>query len=275
MGRLPLLHARRRRRGRKIEAVLVLGVLAAAMTLTATTWARETPRAASVSAAAAPATGVSARQENVDKGRRIFLRDCAFCHGDHCDGTALGPQLLEVGTADVHFQLSTGRMPLESTETEPTVGPPSYPPSVIDAIVAYTDTFITGGPPVPEPEPGDLTRGRSLFLYNCAPCHSSSGTGMILPAGAFAPELFDSTSQEVAEAIRIGPGPMPVFPESELDKEQMDAIVTYVQQLGDDQDIGGHPLDFFGPIAEGIVFWLIPLPLLVIFIIMLGKKAPK
>jgi ubiquinol-cytochrome c reductase cytochrome c subunit len=226
-------------------------------------------------AAAAANANVAARQESVAEGRRIFLRDCAFCHGDHGDGTALGPQLLEAGTAAVDFQLTTGRMPLKSTEDKPEAGPPSYPPSVIDSIVAYTDTFITGGPPVPEPVPGDVTRGRSLFLYNCAPCHSSSGTGMILPAGAFAPELFDSTSKEVAEAIRIGPGPMPVFPESEFDEEQVNDIVTYVQQLGDDQNIGGHPMDWFGPIGEGIVFWLIPLPLLVILLLVLGKKAPK
>jgi quinol---cytochrome-c reductase cytochrome c subunit len=270
------------RRSRRLQAALLLTVLLAAGAVTLAL-SRGT-------AGAQPenqlASYVTARPPDVNAGQRIFLRDCAYCHGDAGQGTSYGPRLTTAGTAYVDFMLSTGRMPIRGykqpapgPQSYPRVqvqhGPPAYSPAEIADIVAYTATFITSGPAVPVVAPGDLASGRDLFLVDCAPCHSSSGTGMILPAGAFAPELYPSTSREIAEAIRIGPGPMPGFTVEEMSASDADDVVTYVRDLGDNQDIGGHPLDFFGPIAEGIVAWLIPIPLLIIFIRLLGKKAPK
>jgi ubiquinol-cytochrome c reductase cytochrome c subunit len=228
---------------------------------------------------------LSARQQDVNQGRRVYLRDCAFCHGNQGGGTSNGPDLTTSGTAYVDFMLRTGRMPLQGYH-QPLQGPQSYPsnqlprhppaysPAAIQAIVAYTSTFIVGGPSVPDVEPGDLALGRDLFLTDCAPCHSASATGVILPAGAYAPDLFPSSPKEVAEAIRLGPGPMPPFSDSQIDQAELNGVVSYVQDLGNKQDVGGHPLDFYGPISEGIVAWLIPLPLLVLFIFWVGKRAP-
>jgi ubiquinol-cytochrome c reductase cytochrome c subunit len=263
----------RPRRRRAAEGLFVIAVLAIALALTTVAWdgdAESPPPSQTV--AAAPAVAAST-QDQFQDGERVFLRDCAFCHGDEGEGSERGPSLEEAGPAAAHFQLTTGRMPLRSDEDEPEAGPPAYPPQTIEALVTYVGT-LGRGPEVPEVLQGDAARGRTLFLYNCAPCHSSSGTGMILPAGDFAPELSDSTFTQVAEAVRLGPGSMPPFSESHLDKEQVDAIATYVQQLDQDQNPGGHPLDWIGPIYEGSVAWLLALPLLVLVIRLLGTRAP-
>src|SRR5207237_539614 len=80
------------------------------------------------------------------------------------------------------------------------------------------------GPPVPVPPgtPPSLAHGAELYLENCAACHSSTGIGGTLSAAqrsgapdtggpeTFAPPVTSSSREEVAEAIRVGPGTMPV-----------------------------------------------------------------
>jgi ubiquinol-cytochrome c reductase cytochrome c subunit len=48
---------------------------------------------------------------DAERGQRLFLVGCAYCHGQNGDGTAQGPDLRGVGAAAADFQLSTGRMP--------------------------------------------------------------------------------------------------------------------------------------------------------------------
>jgi len=269
---------RPRRKGR-IQALLLLLVLGAAAAGVATL-------SGSVGAPPAQARGLAgtsmAAADNshgaglVAEGQHAYLKDCAYCHGDKAVGTQNGPSLREVGAADVDFYLQTGRMPLASPDSPVTTGPPSYSPHTIKALVAYIGSLAPGkGEPVPTIAPGDPQHGRSLFLYNCAPCHSSSGTGMIVAGGEFAPELYDTKPTQVGEAIRVGPGPMPEFTDKELSDKDMQDIVSYVRQLGPQQDIGGNGLDEFGPIAEMLFALLVLVPSLVIVIRLMGKKAPK
>jgi ubiquinol-cytochrome c reductase cytochrome c subunit len=203
----------------------------------------------------------------------VFLRDCAWCHGNSGSGTNNGPSLSSAGEADADFQLRTGRMPLDSPDDQPQPGPPAYGPDTLDALVRYVGSLGTGEP-LPTVRPGDVGHGQSLFTANCAPCHSSSGTGMILPDGTWAPQLYNTGSEQIADAIRIGPGEMPRFGDKQLDETDVDDLVTYVQTLGRPQVKGGNPLDQFGPIAEGIFLFFVPLPLLLLVIRLLGKKAP-
>jgi ubiquinol-cytochrome c reductase cytochrome c subunit len=260
-----------RRRPAAARVLLLLLVVAGAAGLTlSTTGQRSAPAAtkALVSAGTTPA----ARQYEV--GRRVFLRECAWCHGPEGEGTQFGPSLKESGTADADFMLRTGRMPLQSPDQKPEPGPPAYSPGTIAALVRYVGSIGTGTP-VPDVDPGDPKEGRTLFMTNCAPCHSSSGTGMIVPDGDWAPELFNTPPTQVAEAVRTGPGQMPEFPESHLDKRKVDDIVSYVRGLGNKQVIGGASLDQFGPIAEGLFAWLVAIPAVVLVIRLLGKKAKR
>lgn len=209
--------------------------------------------------------------------KRVYLRDCSWCHGTRGQGSKYAPSLRGVGAAAADFQLSTGRMPLSSPSATVREGAPAYSAKTIAGLARYVAGF-GGGPPIPDVSPGDVATGQDLFVQDCAPCHSSSGTGMILPGGRFAPELYGKSylgPHQIAEAVRLGPGPMPSFSAKDLRRDELDDVVTYVGQLGAPQVIGGDPLDQFGPIIEGAVAWMIPVPVLVIFIILLGKRAPR
>lgn len=261
-----------RGRRRLLQGLLVLVVCAVAAGITALSGS-----AAPVRSAAAPAASAAGRLSSAADtdtlGRRVFLRDCAWCHGNSGSGTNNGPSLSSAGEADADFQLRTGRMPLDSPDDQPQPGPPAYGPDTLDALVRYVGSLGTGEP-LPTVRPGDVGHGQSLFTANCAPCHSSSGTGMILPDGTWAPQLYNTGSEQIADAIRIGPGEMPRFGDKQLDETDVDDLVTYVQTLGRPQVKGGNPLDQFGPIAEGIFLFFVPLPLLLLVIRLLGKKAP-
>jgi ubiquinol-cytochrome c reductase cytochrome c subunit len=227
--------------------------------------------------AAAAMTGADLRRTvegDLARGQEVFLRDCAWCHGPEGEGTQNGPTLETSGTADADFWLRTGRMPLTAPDVDPEPGPPAYDSETIDALVGYVDTLGVGDP-IPVLGPGDPTRGRTVFLVNCAACHSSSGTGVIVSGGEDAPELWDSDGTQVAEAVRIGPNEMPAFPPSQLDDQEIDDLVAYVDDLGEEQVESGLGLEQYGPIAEGFVVWLVLLPVLVLVIVLLGKRAPR
>ena len=237
-------------------------------TITPEPTATETP---TTTASVTPSQGPPGPAAQV--GRHVYLRDCAWCHGDDGGGSGRAPSLKTDGPADADFWLRTGRMPLTSADAKVKPGAPAYDSKTLDALVAYVGS-LGSGDPIPKIAPGSKQIGESLFISNCAPCHSSSGTGMILPDGTWAPTLYSTPKEQVAEAIRIGPGQMPRFSKDNIDQEELNGLVSYVADLGSPQVIGGHPLDQLGPIAEGIFFFLLPLPLLVVVIRLMGKKAP-
>jgi len=207
-------------------------------------------------------------------GQTVFLRDCAWCHGDEAEGTKNAPSLVGVGQRAVDFYLRTGQMPLSSPDARLEPGPPAYDSRTISAIVKYVGT-LAGGPDVPAVAPGDPVRGRTLFLENCAACHSGSGTGAIVAQGMRAPSLWHTASEQIAEAIRVGPGPMPRFSQRQLDEKDADDIASYVQKLGPSQNAGGLGLDQYGPVVEGAVGLLGLLTVLLLLARFLGKRAPR
>lgn len=231
------------------------------------------PGVAAVPAPAPPAPAVRAGQE---PGATLYRQSCASCHGVRGEGTQRGPSLVGVGPASVDFQLSTGRMPLSSEDADPQRGDPAFSEAEIAALVDYVAGFGGGGPPIPQVRPGDVQLGRELYLTTCAACHSATGAGGTLTGGASAPRLDEASPTQIAEAVRVGPGRMPAFPEPLLNGEEVDAIAAYVDILQDDrgeQDRGGLPLWRFGPFSEGIVGLLVGLVLLVLVVRWLGSRT--
>ena len=253
------------RRSWPLRALMVLAVAGAAL------WLTTSLRASS----AAAGGGVSPRTGEADLGQRVFLRDCAWCHGIDAQGTSRGPDLRTAGPAYVDFMLRTGRMPLLEPDatTEPVHR--KYDSATISALVSYVGEQLGSGEPLPRLSAGDITAGRTVFLASCAACHGSSGTGTILQDGTRVPQLYETASEQIAEAVRVGPGPMPPFGHGTVDDQELSDVVSYVQQLGPAQVEGGHPLDQYGPIAESLLVLLVPLPLLVLVIILLGRRAPR
>jgi ubiquinol-cytochrome c reductase cytochrome c subunit len=228
-----------------------------------------------------------------DRGRTIYLRDCAWCHGSRGEGTASGPDLVSGtnGAAFTDFMLSTGRMPIAVPDERIRRREPIYEPDEIDDVVDYVASLGGPGPDVPEVDPagGDIGLGAELYQENCAACHSTTGIGGALTAGDYteaqaelsgnsglvAPSLRSSSPVEIAEAMLVGPGTMPVFTEETFGPDEVDAIVRYVVYLQDAEDRGGADIGKIGPVAEGAVAWIIGLGALLLLCRWIGTGATK
>lgn len=196
----------------------------------------------------------------VDAGRALFEVACTTCHGVAGQGTDRGPSLVGVGAASADFQLRTGRMPLDQPRAQAERKPPAFSPTEISQLTAYVAS-LGPGPPIPavDPAAGDLSEGFELFAANCASCHSSAGAGGALGHAVYAPPLDRASAREVAEAIRVGPGAMPVFGPDTFSDEEVDSLVRYVLYLRDPEDPGGFDLGHLGPLSEGFVAWAVGL----------------
>ncbi|MDQ2826803.1 MAG: c-type cytochrome, partial [Actinomycetota bacterium] len=198
---------------------------------------------------------------DVDAGHQLYMIACTTCHGQAGEGVGdRGPTLIGVGAASADFYLSTGRMPLDRARTEAERKRVAYTPVQIRQLVAYVSS-LGPGPAIPglAAGSGDLALGNSLYANNCAPCHSSAAAGGALGHAVYAPALNRATSIQVAEAVRIGPGAMPVFGPDTLDDAQVASIVRYVGYLHRPDDRGGFGLGHLGPIPEGFVAWVVGL----------------
>ena len=196
----------------------------------------------------------------VAAGRALFEVACTTCHGPEGQGTRQGPPLVGVGAASADFFLSTGRMPLDRARAQAERKRPAYSEAEIALLTAYVAS-LGGGPPIPDVNPsrGDLTEGYELYADNCASCHSSAGAGGALGHAVYAPPLNRASALEVAEAIRIGPGAMPLFGNETFDDHEVDSVVAYVLYLRNPRDEGGIDLGHLGPLSEGMVAWAVGL----------------
>jgi quinol---cytochrome-c reductase cytochrome c subunit len=206
-------------------------------------------------------------------GRTLYARDCAWCHGAGGSGTRYAPALAGVGAAGADFYVSTGRMPLPEPGAKVRWSRPAYSPAEIAAITGYVAS-LGPGPPVPVfTRSSGVARGADLYEHNCAACHSSTGIGGALTSGVAAPSLLEDSKVQIVEAIRIGPGTMPVFDERTLSDPDAAAVADYVAALQGPQDHGGLPLGRVGPIAEGMVGWFAGLALLLLVIRAIGTRG--
>jgi quinol---cytochrome-c reductase cytochrome c subunit len=219
-------------------------------------------------------------------GEELYLRDCAWCHGNRGDGTPRGPDLIsgQNGRAFTDFMLSTGRMPIRSPDEETRRTTPVYEQDEIDAVVDYVATLGGRGPDIPSPDiaAADLGLGLELYQENCSACHAPTLIGGALTAGSgsgarsfIASDLHQATATQIAEAMLVGPGTMPVFGPNTFDEEEVDAIVTYVVHQQTPDDRGGLPIGHVGPVTEGAVGWLIGLGTLLIIARLIGTRSSR
>lgn len=205
--------------------------------------------------------------------RQLYLQACASCHGPDGGGSAIAPSVLGVGAAAVDFQLTTGRMPFAGQVGEQAKRkPPAFTPEQIDLLVAYVVGLspTAAGPAIPtvRTDPSLLARGHEVFIDNCAPCHGATGQGGAVGGGALAPPLDKATSVQVAEAMLIGPGQMPIF---DLPQRDLNATATYVDYLQHAPDPGGFSIGGIGPVPEGFVAWVLGAGLLLVVIYLIGR----
>lgn len=224
-------------------------------------------------------SGASAQSKPID-GRQLFVTGCSGCHGlDGAglvapDGSRRGPDLRQAGEAGAYFYLSTGRMPMANPSQQPVRKDPAYSPAQIDALVTYVASLGTG-PAIPHVDPtqGNLADGGELYRGQCASCHSATGSGGALSYGRAAPSLHEATPTQVAAAVRIGPGQMPVFGTDALSERDLDGLVRYVAYLQHPDNRGGLSLGGFGPVPEGFLVWVLGIGGLLVVCGWIGYRA--
>jgi ubiquinol-cytochrome c reductase cytochrome c subunit len=209
----------------------------------------------------------------VEEGERLYRIGCISCHGEAGRDPRPGvPSLEQSGAAAAHFYLSTGRMP--AADLGQAMRKPSpYDEEQIAALVAYVAS-IGEGPDIPEVDlDASIQEGTSLYLRNCAACHQASGSGGALSYGRNAPTLAEATPVQVVEAMRVGPGQMPVFGEDAFSIEEASAIARYVQYLQDPDDRGGVSLGRIGPVPEGFVAIVLGTGLCLLAALWIGRRS--
>jgi ubiquinol-cytochrome c reductase cytochrome c subunit len=212
--------------------------------------------------------------DEVAFGRQLYLVRCSSCHGVGADGVAgKAPELIDAGAASADFYLRTGRMPLSDYHDQPVRHRPAYPDNEIRALVAYVGSLDTG-PGIPNlSQHTDLSHGFQLYSINCAQCHNDAGAGGALGFGDIVPSLGHATLLDTAEAMRIGPKPMPVFGPDTLSDQQVADIASYVEYLHHPRDRGGLGLGHLGPIPEGFLGWVVGMGLLLLVARLIGTRA--
>lgn len=217
-------------------------------------------------------------QATIDKGKELFQESCASCHGTNAAGTDRGPSILGAGPAAVHFQVSTGRMPLANPygAQAPSKGA-HFNENEIRAMAAYVGSLSPGGPPIPTDNQvayknSDLGVGGKLYRANCASCHSSAGSGNVLTYGKEVPALGGATPRQLYEAMQTGPAAMPKFTDSTIKPKQKRAIIHYVKRTTQEPNPGGFGLGRVGPVPEGLTAWLVGIGLLVLVAIWITAR---
>jgi ubiquinol-cytochrome c reductase cytochrome c subunit len=223
------------------------------------------------------ARAAAATADDMAAGKKLFLANCATCHGISGTGGKAGPSLAGVGAAAVDFQVGTGRMPLAgpSIQAAPNRNV-RFTDEQIAAMAAYVAT-LGDGPSVPDARDtsggGNLARGNELFKVNCAMCHNFAGSGGALTRGKSAPSLHKVEGKYIYEAMATGPESMPVFNDMNLSPTDKNDIISYLHELDKNKNPGGLSLGNLGPVSEGMFVWIFGLGLMIGAAVWLGSKA--
>jgi len=218
------------------------------------------------------AAGGAPAQGQAD-GRTLFELGCSSCHGADLRGVpGRGPNLRGVGHAAADFYIRTGRMPLRDPDQQPVRTESPYTPEQQAALIAYVGSFGGSGIPSADPARGDLATGQRLFAEHCMGCHQVVGEGGITTTGVV-PDLQSASAVDVAEAVKVGPYVMPVFPQ--LTDADVDSLGRYVEYTKDPEDIGGWGIGHIGPIPEGMVAWLLAGVALLLVIRIIGERTTE
>jgi ubiquinol-cytochrome c reductase cytochrome c subunit len=255
--------ASRRRHPAAIAVLLLLGLVA-----TGGLYALLAPKAAEAAVATTNQVGA---------GNKLFLANCATCHGISGLGSHTGPSLAGVGAAAVDFQVATGRMPLAGPGIQAARSDKvMFTDEQIASLAAYVAT-LGPGPSIPNGQytsgDGNIANGNQLFKVNCAMCHNFAGSGGALTLGKYAPSLRNISGKQIYEAMATGPESMPVFNDNNLSPADKNDIISYLHEIDKNNNPGGLNLGNLGPVSEGMFIWIFGMGLMIGAAVWLGSKA--
>ncbi|OMH26009.1 cystathionine beta-lyase [Tersicoccus phoenicis] len=260
--------AQRRRHPLAAVALILLALL-----ITGTLYAV----ASAANAAQASQSREAYSAQDVNNGQKLFVANCASCHGTSAKGTSAGPSLVGVGAASVDFQVGTGRMPLAQQGPQAQKKPVQFDDAQIRQLAAYVAS-LGAGPAVPsaaelDTSKGDAAKGGELFRVNCAMCHNAAAAGGALTRGKFAPALAGVSEKHIYEAMVTGPQNMPVFNNSNISPEEKRNLITFLKTIEQQGSPGGADLGSLGPVSEGLFAWVAGLGVIIAFTIWLTSRS--
>ncbi|MGF3055047.1 cytochrome bc1 complex diheme cytochrome c subunit [Microbacterium sp. YY-01] len=205
-------------------------------------------------------------QVSVDEGEKLFVANCATCHGFDLEGTENGPSLYGVGELATEFQLATGRMPLQMQGPQAPQKQPQFTDEQIRSMAAYVQS-VAPGPTYPDERildgGGDVAHGAELFRINCAMCHNVAAAGGALTEGKYAPPLMETSELHIYAAMVTGPQNMPVFGDMNLSAEDKRDIISALVFQQNAVEVGGLTLGSLGPVSEGLFVWIFGIGILI------------
>lgn len=209
-------------------------------------------------------------------GRELFVSNCSTCHGTDAQGTDVAPPLVGVGAAAVHFQVTTGRMPMAAHGAQAEVKPAQLTNAQALDLAAYIST-LGPGPSIPsdemvDPALGDPVNGLLLFRTNCAMCHNAVGAGGALTEGQHAPPLADSTPTHTYEAMQTGPQAMPGFNDATMTPDEKRDVIAYLEAVKEPNP-GGLSLGSIGPVSEAVWVFIIGIGGLIGAAVWIGARS--
>ncbi|MEN2750504.1 cytochrome-c oxidase, cbb3-type subunit III [Psychrobacter sp. FBL11] len=187
----------------------------------------------------APAIEKLAQNPNALKvGSRLFLQNCAVCHGSNAKGATGYPNLTDNDwlyggeAANLLTTLHKGRVG----------GMPAWRDQIGEEGVRAASEYVlslsdnNGHKNNGELDKTLVAQGESIYDANCALCHGKDGKGMISTG---APNLTDNIwlyggeRETVRDTLRYGrAGVMPEW-ETKLGNERIMLVVSYVYSLSD------------------------------------------
>ncbi len=238
--------------------------------------------------AIAPASSSSAdgatNEQLVAQGKNLFAVNCASCHGLNGEGLAEQgiPALTNVGAAAVDFQVRTRRMPMADPRVQARPQNQTiFTDDEIAALAAYVAS-LGSGPAIPGEDQynpsglsaEDVARGGDLFRTNCSACHNFKGAGGALPNGVDAPSIQNTAPEQIWEAMRTGPGQMPVFGPGAITDDDAKKMIAYVEQVNAAPS-AGLTLGGIGPVSEGFWAWVAGIGSLVLAAIWIATRGAR
>jgi len=213
---------------------------------------------------------------DVNEGNKLFVANCATCHGMNAEGSPSGPSLVGVGAAAVDFQVGTGRMPMQMNGPQAQQKPRQFTDEETMQLAAYVAS-LGAGPAVPGEEVLDTSKGNSaaggeVFRVNCAMCHNAAAAGGALTRGKFAPALAGVSEKHIYEAMVTGPQNMPVFNDSNITPDEKRDVITFLKEIEAQGSPGGAQLGSLGPVSEGLLIWTAGLGIVIAFTIWLTSR---
>ena len=180
------------------------------------------------------AKSIEELQENpkaLSMGKRIFLNNCALCHGSDAGGAFGFPKLTDHdwlwggSPRDIEITVASGR----------TGQMPAWGPMLGETGVRNVSSYVRSlsGLDVKATE-DELENGKTLYAATCAVCHANDGTGNTLLG---APNLTDdiwlygNSQTQVEYTVRKGRnGVMPAWMDI-LGREKVHLVSAYVYSL--------------------------------------------